>query len=150
MGYKWTEECAVAVKMLRSRVDAATRVPCHPAALMRKGWRLVIKSDGSDVGVGACLLLVRPGPDGEVTAEMMLDHTRVRLISTDSKVLSTLEKKWLTFEIEAYGMYRALRKWAGILMRTQTMGPGVCPPPIVDGLNNSSGNVDWSVSPGSD
>jgi hypothetical protein len=95
---------------------------------MRSGWRLVVKSDGSDVGVGAYLLLMRAGDDGEVTSEMMLDKSRVRLVSTDSKVLSSAEKKWLTFEIEAYGMYRALRKWAGILMRTQTLGPGVWPP----------------------
>jgi len=27
VGFKWTEECAVAVKILRSRVDAAERVP---------------------------------------------------------------------------------------------------------------------------
>ena len=41
---------------------------------------------------------------------MMLDHNRVRLISTDSKVLSSAEKKWLAFEIEACGMYRALKR----------------------------------------
>ena len=89
---------------------------------------MVVKPDGLDVGVGACLLLVRAGGDGGVTTEMMLGHNRVRLVSTDSKVLSSAEKKWLTFETEAYGMYRALWKWAGILMRTQTLGPGVWPP----------------------
>ena len=52
---------------------------------MHEGWRLVIKSDGSNVGVGACLLLVRCGDDGEVTSEMMSDANRVRLISVDSR-----------------------------------------------------------------
>ena len=58
---------------------------------MQEGWRLVIKRDGSNVGVGACLLLARCGVDGEVTPEMMLDANRVRLISVDSKILSTAE-----------------------------------------------------------
>ena len=84
-------------------------VPCTPDALMQEGWRLVIKSDGSNIGVGACLLLVRCGGDGEVTPEMMLDASMVRLISVDTKILSTAEQKWLKFEVEAYGMYRALR-----------------------------------------
>ena len=53
VGFKWTEECVVAVQILRSRVDAAERVPCNPIALTRRDWRLVVKSDGSDVGVGA-------------------------------------------------------------------------------------------------
>ena len=41
------------------------------------------KSDGSNVGAGTCLLLVRCGDDGEVTLEMMLDANRVRMISVD-------------------------------------------------------------------
>ena len=89
---------------------------------------MVIKSDGSNVGVGACLLLMRCGTDGEVTPEMMLDANRVRLISVDSKILSTAKQKWLTFEVEAYGMYRALRKWAGLLMRVEQLGLGTRPP----------------------
>jgi hypothetical protein len=59
---------------------------------------------------------------------MMLDPNRVRLLSVDSKVLSAGEQKWLTFEVEAYGMYRALRKWAGLLMRISQLGPGAWPP----------------------
>ena len=42
---------------------------------MQEGWRLVIKSESSNVGVGACLLLARCGDNGEVTPEMMLDRT---------------------------------------------------------------------------
>ena len=126
--FNWTDECGQCVRELRKRVSVAPRVPCRPEALMQEGWRLVIKSDGSNVGVGACLLLVRCGKDGEVTPEMMLDANRVRLISVDSKILSTAEQKWLTFEVEAYGMYRALRKWAGLLMRIEQLGPGTWPP----------------------
>ena len=106
----------------------APRIPCRPEALMKEGWRIVIKSDGSNVGVGACLLLVKCGNDGEITPEMMLDPNRVRLLSVDSKVLSAGEQEWLTFEVEAYGMYRALRKWAGLLMRISQLGPGTWPP----------------------
>ena len=69
--FNWTDECSQCVRELRKRVTVAPRVPCRPEALMQEGWRLVIKSDGSNVGVGACLLLVRCGEDGEVTPEMM-------------------------------------------------------------------------------
>ena len=126
--FNWTDECSQCVRELRKRVTVAPRVPCRPEALMQEVRSLVIKSDGSNVGVGACLLLVRCGDDGEVTPEMMLDANRVRLISVDSKILSTAEQKWLTFEVEAYGMYRALRKWAGLLMRIEQLGPGTWPP----------------------
>ena len=126
--FAWTEECKECLQELRKRVAVAPRIPCRPEALMKEGWRMVIKSDGSNVGVGACLLLVKCGHDGEVTPEMMLDPNRVRLLSVDSKVLSAGEKKWLTFEVEAYGMYRALRKWAGLLMRIEQLGPGTWPP----------------------
>ena len=51
----------------------------------------MIKSDGSNVGVGTCLLLVRCVDDEEVTPGVMLDANRVRLISVDSKILSTTE-----------------------------------------------------------
>ena len=88
----------------------------------------MVKSDGSNVRVGACLLLVRCGEDGEVTPEMMLDANRVRLISVDSKTLSIAEQKWLRFEVEAYGMYRTLRKWAGLLTKIEQLGPGTWPP----------------------
>ena len=60
------------------------------------------------MGVGACLLLVKCGNGGKITPEMMLDPNRVRLLSVDWKVLSAGEQKWLTFEVEAYGMYRVL------------------------------------------
>jgi hypothetical protein len=126
--FTWTDECKECLQELRSRVKVAPRIPCRPEALMQEGWRIVIKSDGSNVGVGACLLLVKCGNDGEITPEMMLDPNRVRLLSVDSKVLSAGEQKWLTFEVEAYGMYRALRKWAGLLMRVSQLGPGTWPP----------------------
>ena len=80
------------------------------------------------MGVGAYLLLVKCGNDGEITPEMMLDPNGLRLLSVDSRVLSAGEKKWLTSEVETYGMYRALRKWAGLLMRLSQLGPGTWPP----------------------
>ena len=69
----------------------APRIPCRPQTPMKEGWRIAIKSDGSNVGVGACLLLVKCENDDEITPEMMLDPNRVRLLSVDSKVLSTRE-----------------------------------------------------------
>ena len=110
------------------RLTAAPRLPCRPADLIMRDWRLTVKSDGCDKGVGACLLLVRPHDDGEVTAELMLDPDRVRLIATDSKVLSESQQRWLTFEVEMYGMYRALRKWAGMLMQVAQLGNVTWPP----------------------
>ncbi len=126
--FHWTDECRRSVNALIARLHCAKRIPCHPAQMMREGWRLVVKSDGCNDGVGACLLLVRCDADGSVTPEMMLDASRVRLIATDSKVLSEAERKWLTFEVECYGMYRALKKWAGVLMRVGQLGEGQWPP----------------------
>ena len=120
--FEWTEECKESVAAFRARVKVAPRVPCRPEELVQLGWRLVIKSDGSNEGVGSCLLLVKCGADGVVTPDMLRDPTKVRLISTDSKILSEAEQKWLTFEIETYGMYRALRKWAALLMRVAQIG----------------------------
>ena len=57
--FNWTDECSQCVREMRKRVTVAPRVPCRPEALMQEGWKLVIKSDGSNVGVGAYLLLVR-------------------------------------------------------------------------------------------
>ena len=108
--FKWTEECKRAVEMLRERVKVAPRVACRPDELLNDGWCLVIKSDASNTGAGACLLLVKCEDARNVTEEMLADPSRVKLISTLSKVLSEDEKKWLTFEQEAYGMYLALRK----------------------------------------
>ena len=68
--FQWGADCQKCVAEILERLTAPTRLPCRPAGLMRKGWRLVIKSDGCDKGVGACLLLVRPDENGEVTAEM--------------------------------------------------------------------------------
>ena len=47
---------------------------------------------------------------------------------SDAKVLSDGEQKWLTFEEEAYGMKRALVKWAGLFMRVAQLGIGRWPP----------------------
>ena len=97
--------------LIRERVKVAPRVACRPDELLNDGWCLVIKSDASNTGAGACLLLVKCEDARHVTEEMLADPQRVKLISTLSKVLSEDEKKWLTFEQEAYGMYLALRKW---------------------------------------
>lgn len=120
--FEWTAEAARNVQAMRERVRAVPRRTCMPAMMVDNGWRLVIKSDGCDEGVGACLLLVKCDEDGSVTPEMMLDQGRVRLLATDSKVLSEAERKWLTFEVECYGMYRALRKWSGLLMQVSHGG----------------------------
>lgn len=119
--FKWSEECCQSVKALKERVAIAPRKTCHPAEMMRQGWRLVVKSDGCNTGVGACLLLVKAAEDGSVTPAMMSDPSSMSLLATDSKVLSDVERKWLTFEVECYGMYRAFRKWAGVLMRVDQL-----------------------------
>ena len=87
--FAWTDECRECLQELRSRVRAAPRIPCRPEAPMKEGRGMVInKSDGSNVRVGACLLLVKCGNDGETTPKMMLDPNRVSLLSVDSKGLS--------------------------------------------------------------
>ena len=77
---------------------------------------------------------------------MMLDANRVRLISVDSKILCTAEQKWLAFKVEAYGMYRTLRKWAGPLTRVEQLGPGTWPPLLwMDSTTAMSKWIDGSV-----
>ena len=55
--------------------------------MVNDGWKLVMKSDWCDEGVGAYLLLGKCAEDGTVTPEIMLDPSRVWLLATDSKVL---------------------------------------------------------------
>ena len=124
--FKWTGECKRAVEMLRERVKVAPRVACRPDELLNDGWCLVIKSDASNTGAGACLLLVKCEDARNVTEEMLADPSKVKLISTLSKVLSDDEKKWLTFEQEAYGMYLTLRKWGRFLMQATIDHPDRC------------------------
>ena len=115
--FVWTEECKRAVVMLRERVKAAPRVACRPEELLNDGWCIVVKTDASKRGAGACMLLVNCADARQVTEETLADPSKIRLIATLSKVLSSDERKWLTFEQEAYGMYLALRKWGSFLMQ---------------------------------
>ena len=46
-----------------------------------------------------------------------MDPERVKLIATYSEVLSRVERQWMLFELEVYGMYTALSKWGELLMR---------------------------------
>ena len=124
----------------------APRVPCRPEVLMKEGWRLVIKSDGSNVGVEARLLLVRCGDDGEVTPEMMLDANRVRLISVDSKILSTAEQKWLAFEVEAYGMYLGTEEVGWIVDENRATGTRHVAITVMDGFYDIYVKVDRGIS----
>jgi hypothetical protein len=135
-------EAKQAVRMLAERVGQCRRLPCRPMDMVKDGWRLVIKSDGSDVGVGACMMLVKCEEGGEVTPEMMLDPEKVRLVATYCKVLSEGEKKWLTFEIEAYGMYKALRKWGGFLMQAGVGGWSSHPPLLW--MDSSTATAQWT------
>ena len=64
----------------------------------------------------------------------------------DSKILSTTEQEWLTFEVEAYGMYPTLRKWTGLLMRIDQLGPGTWPPLLcMDGLYDGYVKMDRGI-----
>jgi site-specific DNA-cytosine methylase len=139
--FRWSEEAVAAARKLEERVAQCKRATCRPLDMISDGWRIVIKSDGSDLGVGACLLLVKAGRDGEVTPEMMLDTERVRLIATYCKVLSAGERKWLTFEIEAFGMYKALRRWGSFLMQAGVRG-WVAPPLLW--MDSSTATAQWT------
>ena len=99
------------------RVGQAARLPMDPATLLTKGYVLVVKSDACDIGVGACLLRVKVDDIDQITEEMLSDPSVTRLIATDSKILSDSQRKWLTFELEIYACYRALRKWSSTLMQ---------------------------------
>ena len=124
--FKWNEECKRAVEVLRERVKVAPRVACRADELLNDGWSLVVKTDASNTGAGACLLLVKCADARQVTEEVLADPSRVKLISTLSNVLSGDEKKWLTFEQESYGMYLALRKWGRFLMQATIDHPDRC------------------------
>ena len=91
--FKWNEECKRAVELLRERVKVAPRVACRPDELLNDGWGLVVKTDASNTGAGACLLLVKCADARQVTEEVLADPSRVKLISTLSNVLSGDEKK---------------------------------------------------------
>ena len=115
--FKWGEACKASVAGLLQRVGNAERLPMDPATLLSPGYVLIVKSDACDLGVGACLLRVKAASVEGVTEEMLSDPTVTRLIATDSKILSTSQQKWLTFELEIYACYRALRKWSSTLMQ---------------------------------
>jgi hypothetical protein len=122
-GYRWTDAQRNAVKALAARVKAAPRVPCRIDELLEGGWSVIVKADASKTGIGACLLLVKVADAREVTEEILADPTRVILIATYSKVLSSDELKWLTFETEAYATYKALRRWGNFIMRVAIQYP---------------------------
>ena len=113
----WTLGCVATVEDLRAWVKVAPRVACRPDKLLNHRWCLVVKTDASKRGIGGCLLLVDSEDARQVTEAMLADPETAKLIGTYSKVLSGDEKKWLTFEQEAYGMYRALRKWGNFIMQ---------------------------------
>ena len=75
-----------------------------------------MKTEASKRGAGVCLLVVKCADAREVTEETMADPEKVKLIATLSKMLSSDERRWLTFEQEAYGMYLALRRWERFFM----------------------------------
>ncbi len=122
-GYKWTDRQREAVKALIARVKVAPRIPCKVEDLLADGWVICVKADASKKGIGACLLLVKVGDAREITEEILADPERVRLVGTYSKVLSSDELKWLTFETEAYATYKALRKWGNFIMRVAIQYP---------------------------
>ena len=63
------------------------------------------------------MLLVDSEDARQVTEAMLADPETIKLIDTYSKVLSGDKQKWLTFEQEAYDVYRALRKWGNFIMQ---------------------------------
>ena len=90
--FKWTDECKRAVEMLRERVKVAPRMACRPDELLNDGWCMVIKSDASNTGTGACLLLVKCEDAKNITEEMLADPQRVKQINTLSMLLSGSEE----------------------------------------------------------
>jgi len=122
-GYHWGEPQRTAVKKLRERVKVAPRVPCRVDELLSEGWCVCVKADASKTGIGACLLLVNVADARDISEEILADPTKVFLISTYSKVLSSDELRWLTFETEAYATYKALRKWGNYIMRVAIKYP---------------------------
>jgi hypothetical protein len=115
--FHWSTANKEVVQDMLSRIDTAERVPCRPDELLDNGWVIVVKTDASATGIGASLLLVLCADARDMTEEKMSDAANVRLIATYSKVLSTSEQKWLTFETEAYGMVKALKRWGKFLMQ---------------------------------
>ena len=80
-----------------------------------------------------------------VTIEDLKNREMSTLIATDAKVLSEFERKWMTFEAEVYGMYRALKK-RGKLPGTATMKypkKEGCMPKICIRLDNTTATKTW-------
>ena len=120
--FKCGERERASLKAFKDRMQIVPMIPCRPWDLIEDGWTLVVKTDGCDVGIGGCLLLVQAPEDEDITP-VTLQTRQVRIIATFAKKLTQEEAKWLTFEIEAYGMYTALRKWSGFIMQVGIANP---------------------------
>ena len=104
-----------ALEALINRVTRQPRALTNPADLVTEKTSLVLASDGSDVGTGAALYLCQNPDASKVTEEDLRNTDICQLVATDQRVLSKAERRYLTFEIETWGMVRALKKFSRLL-----------------------------------
>jgi hypothetical protein len=143
--FQWTEECQQSVKEMERRMAKMPRAHCDPATLISDESCLIIMSDASDDGIGSGLWRVNKTDAREVTIEDLKNKDVSTLIATDAKVLSESERKWMTFEAEIYGMYRAIKKWGKLLVAATMKYPKTegCIPKIGIRLDNTTATKTW-------
>ena len=113
--YSNSPQIKQALEALINRVTRQPRALTNPADLVTKETSLVLASDGSDVGTGAALYLCQNPDASKVTEEDLRNPAICQLVATDQRVLSKAERRYLTFEIETWGMVRALKKFSRLL-----------------------------------
>ena len=113
--FKLTPEIESSLAELKNRISNTEMTYSNPKTLLSEGQTLVIMTDASDKGVGACLFRCQCSAE-QVINNPELIQNKGALISLDSHTLSKAEQKWHTFELESYALYRAVIKWRGLLI----------------------------------
>jgi hypothetical protein len=94
---EWTDESIAAFNTLKAAVDE-----CPHLSFMAETAPVVLETDASDYGIGACLYQVidnKPQP-----------------IEFFSKALHGAQLRWSTTEKEAYAIFASLKKWEHLLI----------------------------------
>jgi hypothetical protein len=115
--YRCTDEVQRTLTELADRIKNQKRKLINPDELLTEETCIVIMSDASDEGIGASLGICRKSNAADVTPEDLHNPEMYQLVSTLQLVLSSDEKRQLTFEREVLGMYKAVDKWRNILAK---------------------------------
>jgi hypothetical protein len=107
--YSWSAECQKAFELLK---DSLTKIPLlvHPDV----SRKLVLHTDASEYAIGACLQ--QPILESE---DILPGESKEEPIYYLSHSLSKAQRKWSTFEREAYAVYYSIKKLNFYLENTE-------------------------------